>query len=106
MKPKFQDGNVRKVEYMPRNSATNEWSQLKRNATLGTENGTAMHVGLPKAIGVYIMTPCAPNGTLGFNSLLVVCSSLVPSILSILPFLPLEWYCKLCIVFWKYIAIF
>jgi hypothetical protein len=38
MKPKFQDGNVRKVGYMPRNSATNEWSQLKKIAMLETRN--------------------------------------------------------------------
>jgi hypothetical protein len=38
MNPKLQDGNVRKVECMPRNSATNEWSQLKKIAMLGTRN--------------------------------------------------------------------
>jgi hypothetical protein len=31
---------------------------------------------------------------------------LVESVLSFLPFLPLEWNCKFCMVFWSYIASF
>lgn len=51
---------ARKVEHVLRKAAGNAWSQPeeRRHVAVRPANGKARDVGLPKAVGAHIRTPC------------------------------------------------